>query len=172
MSNKYFRRWSVLVFLLATFLMAFECQQEVTGTSIENTIETRHLFWAVEDLVEDWKADPTLENIDTPRCHIAIEDVDLRTATEQEWIRELSVCPYTDSGCSNLAGCSEWCVTGITFFLRDRWRIVLSPGENADGHVITVRHEMCHVLLACSTGDSDVFHIRRDVFGAGGVIWR
>lgn len=169
----YFRRWSVLLFLLATFLLAFKCQQEIPGTSIENTEETQHLFWAVEDLVENWRSDPTLENIDSPRCDRAIADLDLRTASVEEWISELRVYPYTEEGCSSRGGpCVSTCATGVVYFMDDRFRIFLSPGENSDTHVYTTRHEVAHVLSWCTTGSLDYSHSNSSVWGSNGVVRR
>lgn len=50
--------------------------------------------------------------------------------------------------------------------------VYLSPGESADGHVITVRHEVAHVLSWCTGRGLDYAHAHRDVWGPDGPVWR
>jgi hypothetical protein len=79
------------------------------------------------------------------------------------------------AGCSTQPECGgvRGCVTGTVAETRNRWRVYLTPGESADGHVVTVRHEVAHILHACSVGSYDVRHTNALVWrGANSVVWR
>ncbi len=126
----------------------------------------------VDDIAWQWAADPALPTIDTPRCDVALSEIDLRTATEREWIDELRLCPMMPDGCSRAPGCTGGCATGVVYRIAGAWRVYLSPGESADGHGITVRHEAAHVLSWCTGRGLDYSHSRADVWGPQGVVWR
>lgn len=44
------------------------------------------------------------------------------------------------------------------------------PGESADGHAITVRHEVAHVLSWCTGRGLDYSHSHAAVWGPQGVV--
>ena len=167
-------RWHIAIILSAALtLMAFECQMSVPGTSLARTPETEPLHAAVDDLARAWAANPALPSIDTPRCDVALSEIELRTATEREWIDELRLCPMMPGGCSTLCGRDVTsCATGVVYRIAGGWRVYLSPGESADGHVVTVRHEVAHVLSWCTGRGLDYGHAHADVWGPEGVVWR
>lgn len=167
--------WTTLLMLLsgALTLTAFECGLDATGTRVLPTDPEHAWLVEAEILADDWRADPALPSIDTPRCERAIAAIVLHTATEREWIQELRWCPMMPDGCSTLAGCSGTsCVTGSTVYHHGEWVVYLSPGEDASGHAATVRHETAHVLAYCTTGALDYGHSAPGVWGADGVVWR
>lgn len=163
--------WTTLVMLgtAAVVLASWAaCDADVPGSPATD----RAWLDAVGELAADWRADATLASLDTPRCADALDGLDVRTATEREWIDELRLCPMTPAGCSTLAGCRAYCAAGVAYHIGGRWRVYLSPGESADGHVATVRHEVAHVLSWCTTGALDYGHSAPGVWGADGVVWR
>ena len=167
--------WTTLLMLAtaATLLTLWACGMDVPGTPLAVSPETQPLHDAVTALADDWRADATLPSIDTPRCVGALAGLDLRTATEREWVDELRLCPMTPDGCSTLAGCpGDRCATGVVYYQRGQWRVYLSPGEDASGHAVTVRHETAHVLAWCTTGALDYGETLAGVWGARGVVWR
>lgn len=167
-------RWHIAIILSAAItLCAFECQMSVTGESLSRTPETQPWLDAVHDAADAWRADPALPTIDTPRCATALASIDLRMATEREWIDELPYCPMTAAGCSTLAGCpGDRCVTGTLYQQSGAWRVILSPGEDASGHAVTVRHEVAHVLSWCTMGSTDPGHLVDAVWRTvPGVVW-
>lgn len=167
-------RWHVTILLSAALtLCAFECQMSVPGATLERTPETEALHAAVDELAWTWEQDPALPSIDTPRCAVALAEVDLRTATEAEWVDELRICPMMPDGCSSRCGPGPpGCATGVVYRMAGGWRVYVSPGESADGHGVTVRHEVAHVLSWCTGRGLDYGHTHRDVWGAQGVVWR
>lgn len=127
----------------------------------------------VADLAVDWRADPALPSIDTPRCERALADLEVRTATEVEWIGDLRLCPRMPDGCSTRCGRGvTTCATGTVTWASGSPVIYLSPGESADGHGVTVRHEVAHVLSGCVGRGVDAWHTHADVWGPQGVVWR
>lgn len=167
-------RWHITILISAALtLCAFECQMSVPGTPLARTPEAEALHAAVDTLAWQWAADPALPTIDTPRCDVALSEVDLRTATEREWIDELRLCPMMPGGCSTRCGSGpRGCATGVVYRMDGAWRVYLSPGESADGHVATVRHEVAHVLSWCTARGLDYSHSHADVWGPQGVVWR
>lgn len=130
---------------------------------------------ATHQLADDWEAHPTLPTLETPLCRRYVEQVRVVHTTEQEFAHHTGFCPMTSTGCSTMGGCpGTRCVTGsVVITGGDVPTILLSPGENADGHVATVRHEMAHVLSACTTGAFDSGHRDARVWGTScGVVWR
>lgn len=125
---------------------------------------------------QQWNQRSTLPNVNLNNCPLTNNYV-IRVATEKEWMEHLGMCPYVQGGCSNTPPCDrvETCATGTMRVAgqgiqrNKRLHIILSPGENADGHVITARHEMAHYLLGCASGDIDYGHTNREVWS--GVIW-
>ena len=166
-------RWHIAILLsTALTICAFECQMSVPGTSLARTPETEALHAAVDALAWQWAADPALPSIGTPRCDVALSEIDLRTATEREWIDELRLCPMMPAGCSRAPGCTGGCATGVVYRIAGAWRVYLSPGGSADGHGVTVRHEAAHVLSWCTGRGLDYGHTHADVWGPQGVVWR
>lgn len=150
-------------------LSAFECSMHVPGESVNDA----SLRSEVDTITDDWRADTSLLSIDTPRCRTALASLDIRTATEREWLDELRLCPMTPDGCSVLDGCTgDRCATGVTYYTQDAWRVYLSPGEDTAGHGQTVRHETAHVLAWCTSGAVDYGHAEAAIWGANGVVWR
>lgn len=130
---------------------------------------------AAHQLAEDWELHPTLPTLETPLCRRYVGQVRVVHTTEQEFADHTGFCPMTRSGCSTMGGCpGTRCVTGSVIITGgDVPTIFLSPEENADGHVATVRHEMAHVLSACTTGAFDSGHRDARVWGGScGVVWR
>lgn len=128
---------------------------------------------AALDLAVDWEAHPTLPTLATPLCRGYIRQVRVVHTTEEEFGHHTGYCPLTEHGCSTMAACpGTRCVTGAVVITgRDVPTIFLSPGENADGHRITARHEMAHVLSACTSGAFDSGHRDQRVWGAAGIVW-
>ena len=163
--------WTTLVMLATAAVVLASwaaCDMDAPGTLATE----RAWLDAVGEIAADWRADATLASIDTPRCVAALNGIDVRTATEREWVDDLRLCPMTPAGCSTLAGCRAYCAAGVAYHIGGRWRVYLSPGESADGHVVTVRHEVAHVLSWCTTGALDYAHSTPGVWGAAGVVWR
>ena len=150
------------------------CASGLPGDYLPHTPETESWHTAARDLVADWRADRALPSLEANRCRDAIAHLEIRTATEDEWIDQLRLCPRMPDGCSTQCGRDvTGCATGTVLW--DDWhpRVYLSPGESADGHGITVRHEVAHVLSACTSGgDLDAGHRRPEVWGSSGVVWR
>lgn len=169
-------RWTDAVMLgtaLACLLAWTSCDTAIPGEPIARTEATEAWHAAVDDVAHAWESTPGLPSIDTPRCTVALAEVDLREATPREWVDDLRLCPRMPDGCTvTRGGCGATCATGVTYRMRGGWRVYLSPGESADGHVITVRHEVAHVLSWCSRGYEDAGHTHRDVWGAAGPVWR
>lgn len=127
----------------------------------------------VDDMAADWRADPALPSIDTPRCAEQLARLEVRTATEDEWIEQLRLCPRMSGGCSTRCGRGvSTCATGTVTWATGAPRVYLSPGESADGHAVTVRHEVAHVLSWCVGRGIDYGHSHADVWGPQGVVWR
>lgn len=84
----------------------------------------------------------------------------------------LAIDPMTTTGCSTMGACpGDRCVTGSMVITGcDIVTIFLSPGEDASGHRITVRHEMAHALSGCTTGSLDSGHADRRVWD--GIVWQ
>ena len=169
-------RWTDALMLgtwLACLLAWTSCDYAVPGESIARTPETEHLHDAVDALAYAWEQTPGLPSIDTPRCTVALAEIDLRTATAREWVDDLRLCPRMPDGCTvTRGGCGPSCATGVVYHMQGGWRVYLSPGESADGHAVTVRHEVAHVLSWCTGRGLDHGHTHRDVWGAEGVVWR
>ena len=163
--------WTTLVMLATAAVVLASwaaCDMDAPGTLATE----RAWLDAVGEIAADWRADATLASIDTPRCVAALNGIDVRTATEREWVDDLRLCPMTPAGCSRAGGCSGTCVTGTVIQHGGRWLVYVSPGESTDGHVVTVRHEVAHVLSWCTTGALDYGHSTPGVWGADGVVWR
>jgi len=167
--------WTTALMLAtaATLLLLWACGMDVPGTPLAVTADTQPWHDAVGAAADAWRADPTLPSIDTSRCADALAHIDLRMATEREWLDDLPYCPMTEHGCSTLAGCSgSSCVTGTVYRQSGAWRVLLSPGEDASGHAVTVRHEVAHVLSWCTSGDLDYAHAVDAVWRTvPGVVW-
>ena len=74
--------WTTLVILgawLACLLAWTSCDYAVPGESLPRTPETEHLHAAVDALAHAWEQTPGLPSIDTPRCTVALAEIDLRT---------------------------------------------------------------------------------------------
>lgn len=129
---------------------------------------------AALDLAADWEAHETLPTLDTPLCRDYVQQVRVVHTTEQEFGDHTGYCPMTANGCSTMAACpGDHCVTGSTITTGGNIvTIFLSPGEDASGHVITVRHEMAHALFACTTGATDPKHLDDRVWSAAGIVWQ
>lgn len=129
---------------------------------------------AIDALVADWRASD-LPSIDTPRCAHALATLEIRIPDEMEWIDQLRLCPLMPDGCHPAPGCAGvWCATGTVGRRGGVWAAYLSPGENADGHAITARHEAAHVLSWCVGRGLDHTHSHDDVWASGmapGVVW-
>lgn len=129
--------------------------------------------WYTEalDIAADWEAHPELPTLDTPLCRRYVERVRVVHTTEQEFGDQTGFCPMTEYGCSTRWACpGDRCVTGSVIVTGgDIVTIFLSPGEDASGHDITVRHEMAHALSACTTGNYDYGHVDRRVWD--GLVW-
>ena len=163
--------WTTLVMLATAAVVLASwaaCDTDAPGVPVTE----RAWLDAVGEIAADWRADATLASLDTPRCADALDGLEVRTATEREWVDELRLCPMTPAGCSTLAGCRAYCAAGVAYHIGGRWRVYLSPGESTDGHVVTVRHEVAHVLSWCTTGALDYGHSAPGVWGAEGVVWR
>ena len=107
----------------------------------------------------------------TDRCREYGARAEVRTMHPDEWMAH-GLCPCMRAGeelpqCAHLAGL---CASGTVLIADGVPYIYLSDRESADGHVITVRHEMAHVLTAC-TGGSLYSHADPRVWGADGVVW-
>jgi hypothetical protein len=158
----------MLAAFLATLAALDACDVGVPGVPTQR----EELHAAADALAMDWAQDATLPPIDTPRCQDALEGVDIREATEREWIDELRLCPMMPDGCSAACGRGvTGCVAGVVYWMGGRPRVFLSPGETADGHVIAVRHEVAHVLSWCTDRGLDYAHAHADVWGADGIVW-
>lgn len=158
---------------LACLLAWTSCDYAIPGEPIARTADTEAWHAAVDDIAHAWESAPGLPSIDTPRCALALAEVDLRTATDREWVDDLRVCPRMPDGCTvTRGGCGSACVTGVVYRMRGGWRVYLSPGASADGHAATVRHEVAHVLSWCTGRGLDSAHTQRDVWGPQGVVWR
>lgn len=158
----------VLPALLALTLVACSPWQ---GTRIEPDSPGWAWLAEVDDLAADWRADSALPSIDTPRCDNQLATVEVRTATGAEWVEQLGLCPMMPDGC--MKGCGTGtCATGTVNWAIGHPVIYLSPGESADGHGITVRHETAHVLSWCVGRGIDYGHSHADVWGPQGVVWR
>ena len=129
---------------------------------------------AALQLAEDWEAHPELPTLETGLCQRYVTQVRVVHTTEAEFAHHTGYCPRLEGGCSTMGGCpGTSCVTGSVIITGgDVPTIFLSPGENADGHRITVRHEMAHVLTACTTGAFDSGHTDKRVWGAAGIVWQ
>ena len=160
------RKVTSAIFILIVLLIA--CGVDIPGTPLPVTPETQAWHEAVVTVVADWRADSTLLSIDTEKCTRALGGLELRTATEREWINGLRLYPYMPGGCPARAG-GGLCATGVVYFMDNQFRVFLSPGENTDGHVITVRHEVIHVLSWCTTGSLDHTHSNTNMWA---VVWR
>lgn len=156
--------------ILALALTA--CAPPWQGSPIEPDSPGWTWLAEVDDIARDWRADSALPSIDTPRCAQQLAGLEVRTATEQEWIDQLRLCPRMEHGCSTRCGDVRVCATGTVMWSSGPPRIYLSPGESADGHGITVRHEVAHVLSWCVGRGIDYGHTHRDVWGPQGVVWR
>ena len=159
-------RTIAFMFAAGIVLMVCECGLNAPGSPVAYDSPR---YADVASLADDWRADPALPSIGTPRCESALGDIEIRTATEREWIDDLRLCPVMPDGCSTAQGV---CATGTVMHHHGQWLIYLSPGESADGHRITVRHEAAHVLSWCSTGALDSGHGTAAVWGSAGVVWR
>lgn len=154
----------------AASLYAFECQMEAPGVTIERTAASEALWRAIPETAASWEARGDLAPL-TDRCRDYLARAEIRTMRPDEWTAH-GLCPCMPDGeelpeCAHLAGI---CATGtITIFAGVPY-VYLSDRESADGHVITVRHEIAHVLTAC-TGGSLYAHNDQRVWGAGGVVW-
>lgn len=159
--------------LILLTLALVACVPLTTGTPIAPSSPEWVWLAKVDDLAADWRADPALPSIDTPRCREQLARLDVRTATEREWIDELRLCPMMPGGCSIQCGRGVvGCATGTVNWAEGHPVVFLSPGESADGHGITVRHEVAHVLSWCVGRGIDYGHSHADVWGPQGVVWR
>jgi hypothetical protein len=167
-------RWHTLILLaMAITLGAFECNEHLPGEPIARTPETEAWHAAIDDVAEDWASEPSLPSLDRRRCDEALAEVELRMASEDEWIGHLRICPRMPDGCSTRCGRVVECNTGTVAELRNRWRVILSPGEDASGHELTVRHEVAHILSACTGRGIDALHTSDLIWrGPGSVVWR
>lgn len=151
---------TILVFALAS------CAPLWQGTLIEPGSPGWVWLAEVDNLAADWRADHALPSIDTPRCAEQLASIEVRTASEDE-------CPRMPHGCSTRCGRGvTGCATGTVTWASGSPAIYLSPGESADGHAVTVRHEVAHVLSWCVGRGIDYGHAHADVWGARGVVWR
>lgn len=130
--------------------------------------------WHAEalDLAADWEAHPELPTLETPLCRRYVDRVRVVHTTEQQFGDQTGFCPMTTTGCSTMGACpGDRCVTGSMVITGcDIVTIFLSPGEDASGHRITVRHEMAHALSGCTTGSLDSGHADRRVWD--GIVWQ
>lgn len=147
------------------------------GTEVDRLTYGAEMYNSVDFMVsQQWNQRSTLPNINSSNCPLTSNYV-IRVATEEEWMNSLGMCPYVEGGCSRKPPCDSvsTCATGTMRVAgqgiqrNKRLHIILSPGENADGHVITARHEMAHYLLGCATNNIDYGHTNREVWQ--GVIW-
>lgn len=137
-------------------------------------------YAAVRNTADDWRSEPSLPSIDNARCELWLATVEIRVVPMLEWPDTFGMCPYGPDGCYRGAPCDRpemtTCVTGTVHWYGDTPVIYLTPDENADGHVITVRHEAAHMLSACSSPngrDLDQGHTRALVWrGSDSVVWR
>ena len=160
---------ALMLTVAALALMAFECQLHAPGAPIAYDSP---YYDDVTALADDWRVSD-LPSIETQRCADALADIEIRTATEREWIDELRLCPMMPDGCSTAPGCAgDVCATGTVMHHHGQWLVYLSPGEDASGHRITTQHEVAHVLSWCTTGALDYGHTDADVWGGAGVVWR
>ena len=153
---------------LVLFLFAFECQMEVPGTVLPREDALYSEVYVLEDA---WERRETLPPL-TAACYRDAEEVVITQLGEQEFIDQARLCPMTDHGCSNIGVCAyKICATATFTYAFGHPTIYLSPGESADGHEVSVRHEMAHMFNGHTTGDWDS-HTNPEVFGAMGVVWR
>ena len=147
------------------------------GTEVDRLTYGAEMYRSVDFMVsQQWNQRSTLPAVNASNCPL-INDYVIRVATEEDWMEKLGMCPYVEGGCSQTPPCDtvSTCATGTMRVAgggiqrNKRLHIILSPGENADGHVITARHEMAHYLMSCAAGDIDYGHTNREVWQ--GVIW-
>lgn len=181
-------RYITLLFL---FLMA--CGPSVNGTVLSPDI---HKTWydAIDTFVDDWNAQEAhpanppigsfwhLPSIQGETCQRWIRETSIvQYESAQEWMDNRGTCPCMPPGevaptpCDERRGCvaGSFSVTGPAGPRSKRPYIFLSPGETADGHEITVRHEMAHILAGCIGWDGDIGHARQVLWnGQYGLVWR
>ena len=140
--------------LLASFAVAIGCATLATSQVFFTPEGHPAAFRATSDLVEDWPRVEALPSIETPMCRRYIDRVQIvRIQDEREWIDRTTLCPYMSDGCTSSVGACpvhRKCAAGATVFFGSTPRIFLSPGEAPEGDYSTVRHEMIHVVAACT----------------------
>lgn len=169
--------WVVIMASVYASIAMGGCGPGPKGTVIASTDAW---YAAIRDTADDWRSEPSLPSIDNARCELWLATVEIRVVPMLEWPDTFGMCPYGPDGCYRGAPCDRpemtTCVTGTIHWYGDSPVIYLTPDENADGHVITVRHEAAHMLSACSSPggrDLDQGHTRALVWrGSDSVVWR
>ncbi|TXH10969.1 MAG: hypothetical protein E6R03_14775 [Hyphomicrobiaceae bacterium] len=142
-----------LLILIPLFLTA--CTTNLPGTV---ALPEDPLQLEVQDFVQDWKA----ANLGDVSRHCSAREIagtTVHRTVEDDWFDWLGLCPRMENGCSQRSTCAgRTCTTGTVIHSNGAFRIFVSPGENADGHRYTVRHEMAHALSWCSTRSEDHGH--------------
>lgn len=128
---------------------------------------------AADDLADDWAHETALPSIDGDRCTRWIRELRVVHAPDAEsFIDWTGLIPWMGGGCYRDHAA---CATGAYLILGGQRRsypeIVLSPGETVDGHGVTARHEMAHVLAACSGHPDDRSHGDPLLWSGTGLVW-
>lgn len=160
---------------VAVFLVSF-----VAGIAAASGCEdTRALPYdhpwvlAADDLADDWAHEPALPSIDGDQCMRWIRELRVVHApSAQAFIDWTGLYPWMGDECYQGR---DSCATGSYLILGGQRRsypeIILSPGENVDGHRITARVEMAHVLALCS-GHPDARSYSDPLLWSGtGLVW-
>ena len=144
-----------------------------SDTALPPPLPSEHVWsLAAARFVSDWQADETLPDLTSARCRRYAKGIRVYQLTERAFGHHTTLCPMTPTGCSVMGACqADNCATGTYVEAGGHVRVMLSPGEDSSGHVVTVRHELAHAFLACSTGSRDASHLRREVFGGAGIVW-
>lgn len=156
-------------------VLLFGSCQEAWG---ESTSRTAALEGEPERMALAWAQDPALPSIWQPDCARIVRDVEIREATEEEWIDRARLCPLLEDGSySTMGGClGTSAATATTQNVDNGIRhpktpvIYLAPGTSADGDVAAVWHELGHLFCSCTSLPTD--HSDQRVWGGDGIVWR
>lgn len=158
-------------------ILLFGSCQEAWG---ESTSRTTALEGEPERMALAWAQDDALPSIWQPGCARVVRDVEIRVASEDEWISRLRLCPLLEDGTHSTAGgCTGTASATATVGTVDRGPrrpktpvIYLAPGVGPDGDVAAVWHELGHLLSACSGLGPQRSHSDPAVWGGDGIVWR
>lgn len=180
--------------LIFTLLLLVGCGPAVRGNILD---PVKYPLWydAIPSFVNDWneyeasEENPDsgpwyLPSIASEECQRWIAETQIvQYSSAQEWMDNRGTCPCMPAGETSPVPCNgrehtsciyaSFEVTGPLGPNSKRPYIFLAPGESADGHMFSVRHEMAHILAGCVGWDGDIGHNHPILWDGGrGLVWR